>query len=337
MYTRDSIESLRKFVSLRDILTDIGGVPYSEIIDSSTEFRCACPLHHGDQKTKQCGDFEVTRDVFGFVSLKLGISFIEAVELLANKYHFTLEQGADEANVRLNLECANRSKFMIDRLHTLQELPGYSNDKRDWSLIIEYLKLRNYKDLEAIKLFNLYPCIDAVGKLRLGIPSYDDSGNLVGVNARRLDSLLDYDDTDPKYRLIKGYKKGSILYNLNNAKQYSVTDGVIVVEGELSTIRMNTYGYANTVCCMGNTLTPQQIALLYKYTFKVVFLVEEGEAASQGVFASIKRFIPNTMTLGVAYLSEGDPDDNAKESIDLALKSTKYVSAEKHQKLIKAA
>lgn len=208
MYTRASIETLRKIVNIREVLCDIGGVIGSDIIDSSTELRCACPLHKGDQKTgfswkktegiwscftKGCGELDsITRDVFGFVSLKLGISFIESIELLASKYNFTLDSSEEDSTTRTVLECAGRSRYIINQLETLRKLPGYSNNKKDLQAIIEYLGMRGYTDLKAIQNFNLYPCIDPSGRLRLGIPSYDFDGSLVGVNARRLDGIIQY-------------------------------------------------------------------------------------------------------------------------------------------------
>lgn len=348
IYSRESIHSLKNLVNPSEILNTVGNIPYSCITDSGSEVRCPCPIHRGDQSTgfswkksdgiwscftKKCGeDSNIIRDVYGFVMLKKGLSFSGAVKYVADMHGFSLQEGDINSLAYFYLlsdfkkQQSIKNRYRIERLEELKELPGYYNDKKAFEYVNKYLFSRGYKDLRLLEDFNLYPCIDSLGSLRVGIPSYDEDGRLVGVNSRRLDGILSYRDGEPKYRMISGYKKGSVLYNLNKAKHFSQQRGLIVVEGEFSAIRVVTYGIPNVVCTMGNIISSKQLPLIYKNTYHLIFLLEEGEAAIEGVHKSIANLIPNSMRVSIAKLPSGDPDDNSKQTILQCLENKRTLS-----------
>lgn len=266
---------------------------------------------------------------------KLNITFKEAVEMLATMFGFSLEKGSSEgyseylvaAQTRKDLVTLSNTKE--EKLRVLNELPGYYEEGNEF--VQQYLKLRRFTDSDLVSTFQFYPCLDNYGILRMGIPAFDEDGSLVGVNARRMDGVLQYPEQVTtasgnikkiaKYDMISNFKKGSVLFNLNVAKDFLDNFGLIVVEGELSAVRMYSYGFKNTVAIRGSSITAQQASLLYKNCFNVVFLVESGEAAENGVIASIAK-IPG-MRISVAKLNNGDPDDNSKEQVKEALSNVK--------------
>ena len=355
MYTKESIENLRSVVDIKEVLMHVGGATAAEIIDNGYEVRCCCPLHGGDNSTgfswrvqdgvwtcftKGCGEGS-GRDVFAFVQLKMGVNFKEAVEYLAQMFGFSLEKGEvsemsnymKTSKVRKDLQQLSRAKE--EQQLKLKSLPGYTEQGKPE--IHQYMQLRGYHDPAIIDYFNLYPCVDQFGFLRLGIPAYNDVGELVGVNARRMDGLLEYPEsialTDGrsrslnKYEMISNFKKGLVLFNLCRAKEESLEKGIILVEGEISCIRMVSYGFTNTVAMRGARLTREQVMLLYKHCFHVTLLLEEGSAAEEGALANIDK-LPG-MKISIARLSQGDPDDNTKEQIQEALENSKlYTEAE---------
>lgn len=355
IYSKNSLETLRDLADPVEILSTIGGIPYYHIQDMGTEVRSPCPLHGGDHKTafswkkgdgiwtcfsKRCGEEDgVIRDLYGFVMLKKGVPFDEAARIVAGMYGFSLEQqdidSFSELYIasKLKKDYSKVDKYIIDQLEELNELPGFVGNKDTYTFMMRYLYRRGYYDVELIKDFKLYPCVDSKGFLRLGIPTFDDNNRLVGVNSRRMDSILNYPATEPKYRLISGFKKGSVLFNLNRAKNYSRQKGIILVEGEFSTIRLCSYGINNVVCSMGTSLSDKQLALIYKYSYHLTFLVEEGQAALEGVYRSIRNIIPNAVSVSVAKLPSGDPDDNDKKTIVQVLENANKISINQIEKI----
>jgi DNA primase len=354
MYTKESIENLRQIADPKEVLMSIGGVSAANMLDNGYEVRCCCPLHGGDNAsgfswrlqdgvwtcfTKGCGDGS-GRDVFAFVQHRTGCSFREAVESLAEMFGFSLEEGEVSgmsdylraSKVRKDLQIISQAK--ITKQEHLKSLPGYyEKGKAD---VYAYLASRGYYDPTLIEMFNLYPCVDAFGYLRLGIPAYDEEGELVGVNARRMDGILLYPEEVQlsngttrqlnKYEMVANFKKGLVLFNLCRAKEQSLQKGLILVEGELSCIRMVSYGFTNTVAMRGARLTHQQTLLLYKHCFNLTILVEAGEAAEEGTIRNLEM-LPG-MKVRVAKLEHGDPDDNSKEEITQALENARLYTAE---------
>jgi DNA primase len=297
-------------------------------------------LHGGDNPTsfswkkstgvwscfsRHCGGPTIKHDIYGFLQSKLNISFHESVEYL-EKYLGVSEK------TRPGGKCAYKAasiltqenklrKYETQKTEILQYLPYFY--KEGFNKIVEYLLSRNYRYKE-IELFNFYPARDSFGFLRLGIPAYDDNGELVGVSCRLMDTILEYPSKVttnagkeypvPKYRMSR-FNKGAILYNLNNAKEESFKKGLVIVEGQFDVTRLHTYGIKNAVGCMGSILSNTQVALLYKYCYNITFLVEEGTAALDGVIKSIKKINPHTMNVSVAKLPAGDADSNRKDVV----------------------
>ncbi len=353
MHSRASLEVLRNLADPIEILTTFGGVNISDILESGDEIRCPCPLHNGDNKTgfvwsrskglwycftHKCGSaLRNKHDVYEFVALKLGISFSEAAERVAERCGFNLEKA--EASRRDSQLISNTNyvrdklisnKYLISELEALTELPGYNAEGMDD--VLAYLQHRNYT-YDQVKPFNLYPMRDSFGFERMGIPVYDENGKLVGANGRLMDNIFDYPEEVvingktypvPKYKMTK-FDKGSVLYNLNNARRHSFKEGLILVEGQLDTIRLWNYGIYNSVCTLGTNLSTAQTSLVYRNCFRVTFLVEEGEAAEKGVISSIKK-LRTAMKIFIAELPSGDANSNTKETILNTLKGAKELS-----------
>lgn len=348
MYSRQSLELLKQSIDPKDVLITVGGISASKITDDGDEIRCPCPLHGGDNKTSfawrrskgtwncfshGCGDGH-SHDLYGFVSAKLNINFVNAAEMLSRQFGFPLEKGGSTNTSNTYLisnntikEHSRLEKYKVDNLKELGSLPGYREEGFDYML--EYITSRGY-NYDEVKQFYLYPSVDFLDTLRMGIPVYDEDNRLVGINARLMDTILEYPKEIeyegkvypvPKYRMTK-FQKGSILYNLNNARKFSVKEGLTVVEGQLDVLRLHTYGIENAVCTMGTALTSQQLSLVYKHCFHLKFLIEEGDAACQGVLKSINQ-LKGGMKVSVARLPSGDADSNSREVVLETLRGAK--------------
>jgi DNA primase len=341
-YNGEYIRQLKCLVDPVQLLLQVGQISPSAIREGADEIRCPCPLHGGDNQTaflwkksvgtwvcftRHCGESIKRHDVYGFLQIKLHISFSESVQYLekflgvTDQNRNTLLNNMHEKTSHLSSKAARLKQYEVKKTETLKYLPYFY--KEAFNYVSEYLLSRNYRYSD-IDIFNFYPAKDSFGLIRLGIPIYDEDSNLVGVSCRLMDTIIEYPKQIvlqngnsypvPKYRMSK-FNKGSILYNLHNVKQESFKSGILVVEGQFDVARLYTYGIKNAVCCMGSFLTNNQVALLYKYTYHTTFLVEEGEAAMRGVLQSIKKFNPQSMRVSIAKLPSGDADSNMKETV----------------------
>jgi len=352
-YDPDYLQELKRLVDPVQFLIQTGQLNPKYIKELYDEIRCPCPLHGGDNPTsfswkkstgvwscfsRHCGGPTIKHDIYGFLQLKLRITFHESVAYL-EKY-----LGVSEKN-RPGSKCAYKAaniltqdsklrKYEMHKTEILKYLPYFH--KEAFNKIVEYLLSRNYRYKE-VELFNFYPAKDSFGFLRLGIPAYDDMGELVGVSCRLMDTILEYPQKVvtsagkeypvPKYRMSQ-FNKGAILYNLSNAKAESFKKGLVIVEGQFDVARLYTYGIKNAVGCMGSILTNNQVALLYKYCYNIIFLIEEGAAALEGVMKSIKKINPHTMKVCIAKLPSGDADSNRKDVVLKALEDVYTLTPE---------
>lgn len=346
MYSKQTINLLRTRVDPLQVLLDIGGVTYADIQDKTTEYRCPCPIHGGDNKlgfcwsksydgwkcfTRQC-ESQFSNDVFGFIQAKTGCSFKDAIETVADLCNYSLTQDdidvdGSEYDMLLETIKSNNAleKAKIKDVAVLHELPNFYNHDLGFELIEKYIQTRNYSCLAEISKYNLYPFLDWHNQLRIGIPSYTKSGKLVGVNARRLDGILDYGPKEvPKYLITPGYKKENVLFNLNNTELKNELDFLIIVEGEFSCIRLCHYGWVNSVACLGATLSIPQITLALQNSLNLLFLIERGRAAREGFINTLKKL--KKAGVSIIYYSElidKDPDEAPFEQLDKIINSYK--------------
>lgn len=115
-------------------------------------------------------------------------------------------------------------------------------------------------------------------KERVTIPVRDAKFKLVGIIGRAIDN-----HQEPKYLYNKGFKRGDILFNIQNAKCY---DQVIVCEGSLDAVKTHQAGYKNVVATLGAKVTPNQVKLLRKY-FDSIVIFSDQDAAGDGMMSDI--------------------------------------------------
>lgn len=144
---------------------------------------------------------------------------------------------------------------------------------------------------------------------RLVFPIRDEEGILVGFGARRLTENPDV----PKYinsSTSELYRKNEILYGLNIArktimeKQYAV-----LVEGYKDVLAMHAAGFRNTVALCGTALCDGHIALLKKYTSRVLVMLDAdtaGRKASEKAVSLLR--MQGIWAYGIELPEGEDPD-----------------------------
>tara|TARA_A100001011_G_scaffold389915_1_gene472335 strand:+ start:656 stop:2434 length:1779 start_codon:yes stop_codon:yes gene_type:complete len=132
------------------------------------------------------------------------------------------------------------------------------------------------------------------------------------------------------------YKKGRVVYNLDNAKSLrSKTNEVIVVEGYMDVVSLNAAGLKNVVSNSGTALTENQIDLIWKFFSSPIICLDGDKSGQRAALRIAERIFPLINENDKIYFSELpsgiDPDDvikkKGKDEFKKLLKSKKIIQS----------
>lgn len=287
-------------------------------------------------------------DVISFVMEMEGVSFVEALRLLAPKAGITLRKE--------NKEYASRRNRLLDVVdisvnyyhHVLLESPeatsareylknrglseetimewriGYSPES--WDDIINLLKKRGFtdneiflagmsarKDHSSSRFYNRF-------RGRIMFPINDFAGNPVGFSAR---VSPDKEATEVMGKYINSpqtiiYDKSRILFGLDKAKQaIRESKQAIVVEGQMDVITAHQNGFKNIIASSGTALTGEQLKLIKRYTNNLLLSFDMDEAGQMAAERGINEAMTAEMNIGIIVIQDGkDPDEYIKKNPD---------------------
>jgi DNA primase len=309
-----------------------------------------CPFHSEktpsffvtpEMQSFKCFGCGVGGDVFTFLQQYEGLTFPEALEMLAKRAGVTLIKTYrnDEDNKReRGLEILHLAaeyyayllmnhpvgegarKYLANRGVTRESIRdfglGYSAES--WDGLINFLvKKKGYKQEE----------LEAVGMVigrngggyydrfrgRIMFPQKTATGQVVGFSGR----VLDPETKEAKYintPETAWYHKGEILYGLSIARSsVREKDRVVIVEGELDVISSRQAGVKEVVAVKGSALTEGQINLIRRLTHNLILSLDADKAGQEAIRRAIELGEPAGLNLRVLQLTGGkDPDEIAK-------------------------
>lgn len=305
-----------------------------------------CPFH-ADQtpsfsvspskKIAKCMSCGEGGNPINFLRKIKNVSFEEACFLLADRVGVQLERTKTVKHVDEN------SKYYEINQVAQKFYEHFLHNSQSGKEALEYLNKRGL-DLETIKMFGIglapknyttltkvlsdkgYSLTDAhdIGLItrkendyydmffnRIMFPIIDETGHVLGFSGR----VFDGDTSGGKYVNTQEtviYKKGEMLYNLNNAIPHIRKMGrVILCEGQMDVISLSNAGIKEVVCSLGTALTEQQASLIKKYSNNVL-ICYDGDSA--GIKATGKAFnLLKGLTVNSITLPNGmDPDEYLK-------------------------
>jgi len=109
-------------------------------------------------------------------------------------------------------------------------------------------------------------------KNRIVIPVRNQQYKIVGLIGRAIES-----DQEPRYLYNKGFKRADVLFNIQNAKNYSE---VIIVEGSVDAMKVHEAGFPNVVATLGAQVSKNQILLIKKYFDSIVIFSDNDSAGN---------------------------------------------------------
>ena len=286
-------------------------------------------------------------DVISFIMETERLSFMEAVEKLAEEAGMSLPKASPEAaeeydhRKRLQAVCEAAADYFEDRLQSTEGaaaraylegrglLPaawrrhrlGYSPD--DWRKTIEHLKSEGFTMPEILEA-GLAKESDKGGEPydafrgRLMFPIPDSRGGIIAFGGRGLTP-----DAKPKY-LNSGdtplFHKSRVLYRYKAAREALGSGeggGLIVCEGYMDAIALAEAGFGHAVAPLGTALTEDQISLLWRAGPEPVLCFDGDKAGVGAAFRALDRALPHVepgRSLYFVLLPDGmDPDDLIRE------------------------
>ncbi|MFA5820659.1 MAG: DNA primase [Candidatus Gracilibacteria bacterium] len=346
----DIVDDIKSRLSISDLVGQ-----YVQLKKNGRNFKGLCPFHgektpsfivSPEKQIFHCFGCSKGGDVFTFIQEIEGISFPEAIQVLADKVGLKVED--------LSKFQKKEGKSEKDEYYKAHELAAEFFEKelhksKDGKKVLDYLKKRGLNE-ETIEEFRLGYAPDSFEELytmllkkgisknvllrsglaaqrnigedkiydkfrgRLMFPIFDYLGKVCGFGGRALKA-----DQEPKYLNSSEnpiYSKGKVLYGFYHSKKFiKEEDKAIVVEGYFDVLLPYQNGVKNIVASSGTAFTPDQARLIKRLTENVVTAFDSDDAG----FEATKRtyFIlagegVNMKT--VTGLSAKDPADYVLEN-----------------------
>lgn len=333
-----SDEELNAIRSKANIVDVIG--KYIPLTQKGKNYFCVCPFHDDhspsmsvsyDKQIYKCFSCGASGNVFTFVQNYENVSFNEAVSIVARSVGLNLDFGPvkkNSNNFKLELEIMSlaerflqnnlKSSSGIDAKKYLEERGINEEIIAEFGIGLSLDNATSLKDLLLKKGYGIDKLIELgvvnehgfdVFARRITFPLWNIDGDIVGFSGR-----IYRDEDSAKYvnsKETKIFKKGELLYNYHNAKDYAKREKfILVVEGFMDAIRLSANGIKNVIALMGTSLTSNHIDLLKKLRVKVILCLDNDDAGLTATINNGMMLIKNNVEVGIIRLSDSkDPDE----------------------------
>jgi DNA primase len=340
-----NIDEIKQRTDIVDLISD-----YISLQKAGRNFKALCPFHvekhpsffvFPEQQTWHCfGACGTGGDVFSFIMKKEGISFSEALQLLASRAGITLNQDKTTADkvedkkrlrlfqlneaaseyyhhLLLNTSAGERAKNYLNKrnvsMKTAEEFHlGFSPDS--WEALMKFLTSKGYEEQE-MKDAGLIIERETGGSYdrfrnHLMFPIHNIQGQVTGFGARTMDESLPKYINSPQTLV---FDKGNSIYGIDKANPFIKKEGlVIIMEGYMDVLTAHQHGWQNSVAAMGTSLTENQVAIVRKLSKNIALALDADAAGEQATLRStevVARFIDKAEVTVIAMPPGKDPDD----------------------------
>ena len=317
-----------------------------------------CPFHQEktpsftiyDDRTYHCFGCKEHGDAISWVREKQGLSFMEALRFLAEKYSIEVpELEASKAEGRRRSQDISLYRMMQrsqefyleniagnhgrEALAYLQNRGFQTGAIRDFGFGLtpsEPFGLTKYLQAQGYRLNDMSDCsLSTVGakdgrpidflRRRITVPIRDTQGRIIAFGGRTID------DHPAKYinsgntRL---FDKSRTLFGFDKAREAIRQKGrAVVVEGYMDAMQLWAQGFPETVACMGTALTEAHLKLLKNATNKAILLFD-GDSAGQNATlntVAVALQVPQVAISAASLPRTEDPDSFVKKEGSEAL------------------
>lgn len=343
MVNKGSINVADEIKSRCDIVDVIGRVV--SLKKAGSNYKGLCPFHNEKtpsfvvSETKQffkcfgCGE---SGDVISFVEKYYNLDFKGAAEMLARDYGIDLSNAfLDQGNKKELYEINREAAIFFFKAFREKDNPGYrymakrgiSHDTlhqfgigyadEEWTSLTDYLTgkgidIRTLYELGLVSRSDKGRYYDKF-RGRVIFPIINVTGNIIGFGGRIIG------EGEPKYlnsQETRVFQKKKNLYGLNIAKDYiSKDDQIVLVEGYMDVVSLHQAGIKSAVASLGTALTPEQAALIKRYTKNVILSYDADNAGQNAADRGLDILYGEGIKAKVLKVPEGkDPDEFVKKN-----------------------
>lgn len=337
---KETIKDILDRVNIVELISE-----YVSISKNGRNYIGLCPFHNektpsftvfAESERFQCFGCGEKGDAITFLMKNENLSYPAAVKKLADRVGVTIqtdkidgEQMKRNRGFILNRKAAeffrknlfapigvnalaylqNERNLSVETIKTLEL--GYAPDSFD--NLKRYLLKCGFSERELVE-YSLCNQNDNghtydVFRNRVIFPIEDTCGNVVSFGGRALG------DGSPKYlnsAETPNFHKGQHLYGLNRAKEYG-KEQMILCEGYMDVIALNSVGIMNAVATLGTALTAEQVELLKKHTKRVLINFDGDNAGQTATERALTMFEKVGLVAKVVVLGNSkDPDEYIK-------------------------
>ncbi len=342
MIPEEKVREVAERLSIVEVVSE-----YVQLRRSGGNYLGLCPFH--GEKTPSfnvnpareifhCFGCGAGGNAFSFVMKMEGLSFPEAVKLLARKagieieerqltpaeiksqderqqfqrineltaayYRSTLQNGQDGEHARQYLA----KRAVGDDISEAYRL-GFAPDRRDG--LVRHLR-NNGVELEIALKLGLIRKGDSgwydLFRNRLIFPIRDPKGSVIAFAGRVLDSSLPKYINSPESPI---YHKSSVLYGLDMAlPTVRAKNSIIIVEGYFDHLALYRAGIFNVVATCGTALTATHASQIKRHAEQVHMLFDGDSAGKKASIRSMELFLEQRMPAYVITLPPGDDPDS---------------------------
>ena len=339
-------DRVRLAVNIVDLITS-----YVELRRQGRGFVGVCPFHddrkpsmqvNPDRQSWKCWVCDIGGDVFSFVMKKEGVSFPEALRMLAERAGIQIEEpksrsgrGGSGDDKKLLLEAM---KWSVNEYHQClltapegQQARTYLSDRgisdasvrkfqlgfapESWSWLLDRGIAKNWKPevLESVGLVAKSERGSRYDRFRSRaiFPISDAQARPIAVGGRVLPGAAADSAKYINCNETRLYHKSHQLYGLDLAREaIGKTRQAVVMEGYTDVIMAVQHGIHNAVACCGTALGESHIKLLKHSCDSVVLLLDGDEAGQKRTAEILELFVTAQMDLRILTLPDGlDPCD----------------------------
>jgi DNA primase len=344
-------ESLERVKQAADIVEVVSA--HTDLRRQGARYVGLCPFHEErtpsfsvepQEKLYHCFGCGVGGDVIKFVEEKDGLSFTEAVEMLADRYGVELEREQEDPRAEARRQRRRRLEQLLDRAAAYYA--NYLWESEEAAKAREYLAGRGLRE-EVLRAFGVGYAPSAWDKIlvrgqqagfsveelrgvglaqrgrsggdydrfreRIMFPIRDRRGRVLGFGGRAMRS-----DQGAKYvntAETDFFHKSQILYGVDRAKAAIAKAGrAVVVEGYTDVLALHQAGIEEAVGVMGTAITGEQVAALSGMVEEVVLALDADSAGQEAMLRAQRVAAGRRMRLRVAAMPAGeDPAEMMSE------------------------
>ncbi len=317
-----------------------------------------CPFHQektpsffvdSNSQMYHCFGCGAGGDVLSFVMKHQNLSFAEALQFLADRYHINLPEKDPRHPESVRQARASRSEqeelFKVmesvsDLFHRQLKHPQIGKPARDyvlkrslpaelveterlgyalpqWDGVLRHLRNSKIDPELGVKAGLLARSTRDQARHydrfrnRLIFPIRDDHGRVVAFGGRVLASE---NQDEPKYLNSPEtpiFQKGRMLYQMARAREACrEIRQVVIVEGYMDLLAFHVHGFYRVAATLGTALTPHQVRLLSRQADEVVLAYDGDEAGERAMLRALPLFMQEGLAVScIRFPDRMDPDD----------------------------